>query len=88
VLAHRGGDHGGACDALIAVRPAIRRLGGSHAQRDLFVRTLALLAAEQGDPNGCARVMVWRGRLKRQDRFAAAVQERLAAALARTGRAA
>ena len=25
VLAHRGGDHGGACDELLAVRPAIRR---------------------------------------------------------------
>jgi hypothetical protein len=83
-LAQRGTARG----ALHRLAAATPQLGGSHAQRDLFVRTLALLAAEQGDPNGCARVMAWRGRLKRQDRFAAAVQERLAAALARPGRAA
>jgi predicted Zn-dependent protease len=40
VLAHRSGDYDGACDALMAVRPEIRRLGGSHAQRDLFEETL------------------------------------------------
>ena len=35
-LRHRGGDYGGASDALMAVRDSIWRIGGSHAQRDLF----------------------------------------------------
>lgn len=48
VLAHRRGDYGGACDTLMAVRPAIRRLGGSHAQRDLFEEMLIDSAIRAG----------------------------------------
>ena len=48
VLAHRGGDYGGACDELLAVRPAIRQLGGSHAQRDLFEEMLIDAAIRAG----------------------------------------
>ena len=48
LLAHRSGDYGGACDALMAVRPAIRRLGGSHAQRDLFEEMLIDAAIRGG----------------------------------------
>ncbi|GGK37033.1 tetratricopeptide repeat protein [Salinarimonas ramus] len=43
-------------------------IGGSHAQRDVFVRTLALQAA---DETARARVLAVRGRVKRPDRFAA-----------------
>ncbi|MEK0084006.1 tetratricopeptide repeat protein [Benzoatithermus flavus] len=82
--AHRSGARA-ALHRLVAATP---QLGGSHAQRDLFVRTLALLAAEAGDRAAVARIMAWRGRLKREDRFAALVRAHLAAALARRGRAA
>ncbi|MCB1545057.1 MAG: hypothetical protein KDJ30_12510, partial [Rhodoblastus sp.] len=46
----------------------IRRLGGSAAQRDVFLRTLALLAAEGGSQHELERVLKGRGRL-RVDRF-------------------
>jgi hypothetical protein len=67
---------------------ATPQLGGSHAQRDLFIRTLAFLAAEHGDRAACERVMAHRRRLGREDRFARLVQRRLAAARPREGRAA
>jgi hypothetical protein len=56
------------------------RLGGSHAQRDVFVRTLALMAADRGDRGALARILGARRRLKRDDRFAALAGRRLAAA--------
>ena len=40
IAAHRRGDHGRCVDLLLAVRPALREIGGSHAQRDVFERTL------------------------------------------------
>ena len=46
----------------------VRRLGGSAAQRDVFLRTLALLAAENGSQHELERVLKARGRL-RADRF-------------------
>ncbi len=44
-------------------------LGGSHAQRDLFVRSLALLAERRGDRAALADLLAARRRLKRDDRF-------------------
>jgi len=44
-------------------------LGGSHAQRDLFVRTLALAAREQGDTAALAEILAVRRRLRQDDRF-------------------
>ena len=46
----------------------VRRLGGSNAQRDVFLRTLALMAAEGGSQHEMERVIKGRGRL-RADRF-------------------
>jgi tetratricopeptide (TPR) repeat protein len=40
VLAHRRGAYGEAVDALLPVRSRFRRIGGSHAQRDLFDQLL------------------------------------------------
>jgi tetratricopeptide (TPR) repeat protein len=40
VLAYRHGDHGRVVDLLQPIRYALRRIGGSHAQRDLFARML------------------------------------------------
>ncbi len=48
VVAHRRGDYAGAADTLAAVRPAIRRIGGSHAQRDLFDEMLIDAALRAG----------------------------------------
>lgn len=47
-LKHRRGDYAGACDELLAVREAIRRIGGSHAQRDLFAEMLIDAALRAG----------------------------------------
>ena len=63
--------------ALDRLALATPRLGGSPAQRDVFVRTLAMIAADHGDRAGCERVMAYRGRLRREDRFAGLVTERL-----------
>lgn len=56
------------------------KLGGSHAQRDVFLRTLALIAAESGDNPSLEGVLAFRRRLKREDRFERIVFDRLAAA--------
>lgn len=63
--------------ALDRLALATPRLGGSHAQRDVFVRTLAMIAADHGDRAGCEQVMAYRGRLRREDHFAGLVTERL-----------
>jgi hypothetical protein len=83
-LVHRGP----ARAALGRLAAATPQLGGSHAQRDLFLRTLALLAAEQGDRSVCERVLAQRRRARRRDRFAGLVQARLDGALDRAGCAA
>lgn len=44
VLAYRRGDFGRAVDHLSAARPALRGIGGSHAQRDVFEQMLAVAA--------------------------------------------
>lgn len=62
-----------ALDRLAARLPMI---GGSHAQRDVFLRTLAALAADRGERAALDRVLSVRRRLKRDDRFAALVQSR------------
>jgi YHS domain-containing protein len=45
------------------------RLGGSHAQRDVFLRSLAELAARRRDHAGLDAILGLRRRLKREDRF-------------------
>jgi hypothetical protein len=56
------------------------RLGGSNAQRDVFVRTLADLAAACGDESTLRRVLASRNRLRRADRFERTLLARLGAA--------
>ncbi|WP_052341309.1 hypothetical protein [Salinarimonas rosea] len=48
-------------------------IGGSHAQRDVFLRTLALRAARTPGHDGLDAVLATRHRLRRPDRFAAQV---------------
>ena len=47
-LAAREGDHGRAVALLLPVRAEFQRLGGSHAQRDVFTRTLIACALAAG----------------------------------------
>jgi tetratricopeptide (TPR) repeat protein len=47
-LAHRRGDWGRAVDLLLAQRPAIRHIGGSRAQRDLWEQMLIDAALKDG----------------------------------------
>jgi len=46
-------------------------LGGSRAQRDVFLRTLALIAAQSGERGRLERVLSARMRMQREDRFSA-----------------
>jgi tetratricopeptide (TPR) repeat protein len=54
---------------LAALVHRLPQLGGSHAQRDVFVRTLAELAAREGDLPSLRAILALRQRLKREDRF-------------------
>jgi tetratricopeptide (TPR) repeat protein len=48
VLAYRRGDHGRVVDLLLPIRYGVRRIGGSHAQRDIFARMLIESAIRAG----------------------------------------
>jgi tetratricopeptide (TPR) repeat protein len=63
-------------------------LGGSHAQRDVFVRTLAVAAASSGDVEATRRVSAIRCEQRRADRFEAALRAALDRARAPAGAAA
>ncbi|WP_376989457.1 tetratricopeptide repeat protein [Bosea sp. R86505] len=49
----------------------LHRLGGSHAQRDVFLRSLALIARDSGDVAGLRQVLAVRRRNKADDSFVA-----------------
>jgi len=59
----------GAPGSLIGLSEQLHLIGGSHAQRDVFVRSLALLAERRGDRAALADLLAARRRLKRDDRF-------------------
>lgn len=65
--AHR---RGGAVPGLCELAVRLPMIGGSHAQRDVFVRTLLKMAADAGDPCLFDRLDRIRGGLKSEDRFA------------------
>jgi tetratricopeptide (TPR) repeat protein len=48
ILAHAAGRYGEAVETLLPHRPALKRLGGSHAQRDLFEQLLIDAAVKAG----------------------------------------
>src|SRR3954466_14297056 len=66
-----------------ALAHRLPRLGGSHAQRDVFVRTLAEFAANRGDSAARATILGSRRRMKRDDRMIAIRGRRLAEAARR-----
>jgi tetratricopeptide (TPR) repeat protein len=57
----------------------LHRLGGSHAQRDVFLRSLALIANDAGDDAGLRQVLAVRRRNKADDSFVANLLVRTAA---------
>ncbi|MDX2287428.1 MAG: tetratricopeptide repeat protein [Hyphomicrobiaceae bacterium] len=56
----------------------LQAMGGSHAQRDVFMRTLMRIAADRNDALALAAISRARGELKCADRFAAMIDERVA----------
>jgi tetratricopeptide (TPR) repeat protein len=68
LLAARRGDHGNAVRALAAVRDRIRRIGGSHAQRDLFEEMLIDSALRAGEAEAAKGLLT--ERLERRPRNA------------------
>jgi hypothetical protein len=57
VLAFARGDYQRAIDHILPLRYKIIRIGGSHAQRDLFTQTL-IAAAERGGQDSLARALL------------------------------
>jgi len=57
LVAHRSGDYGAAVDMLMPVRYQLHKMGGSHAQRDLFSMVLIDSALKSGRIN-IARMLV------------------------------
>lgn len=55
----------------------LRLIGGSNAQRDVFMRTLAEIAAQTGETHQVESILAARRRLRRDDRFARIAIERL-----------
>jgi hypothetical protein len=57
---------------------AFAPLGGSHAQREVFLRALAVAAEQAGQAEVLARTLAVRRRLRRADRFDALIETRAA----------
>lgn len=62
VLAHRRGDYARAIALIEPIRGEIVRLGGSHAQRDLFTQVLLDAALRAGDPARARNILAGIGR--------------------------
>ena len=61
---------------LASLATRLPRLGGSVAQRDVFLRTLLLIAAESGDQVSTAKLKALRLRQRREDNFVRLVDRR------------
>jgi len=72
VIAGMGGERG----ALHRLATALPQIGGSNAQRDLFVLALAEAASRRGDAPALRAIRGARSRLKAEDRLIAAVDGR------------
>ena len=71
---------------LVRTARALPRIGGSNAQRDVFVRTLAMAAANSGDAIAFTQIMMLRRQNRTADKFAQFAQACRDAAARRTGR--
>ena len=63
-------DNGRPCPPLNEIAAALQHLGGSHAQRDLFLRILLQRAAQDDDVATLAGLLALRRAVKRDDCFA------------------
>ena len=54
---------------LVSMAQRLSRIGGSHAQRDVFLRTLLLMAADNGDQIATAHLRTLRLNQRHHDRF-------------------
>jgi hypothetical protein len=61
-IAHRGGNWTEVIDRIMPVRQSIRRIGGSHAQRDLFDKMLIDAALKSGQAEIAAALLAERRR--------------------------
>lgn len=61
----------------VGLASRLPQLGGSNAQRDVFLRTLALIAVNNRDYLSLENILAIRRRLKREDRFETFVFDRL-----------
>jgi hypothetical protein len=64
MVAWRSGDYGRAADLLAPVRGKLAAVGGSHAQRDLFVLILLDSALKSGRKTLARPVLAERARLR------------------------
>jgi hypothetical protein len=60
----------------VAMHRAFAPVGGSHAQRDVFLRAIADAAERAGESEVLARTLAVRRRLRRADRFDALIETR------------
>jgi tetratricopeptide (TPR) repeat protein len=67
IMAHRRGDFARAVAVLLPARPAIRRIGGSHAQRDLFEQLLIDAALRANELPLARALLSARTRLRARD---------------------
>lgn len=70
VVAYRQGDYAGCVEWLLPVRHAIIRLGGSHAQRDMFAQLLIDAAMRAGKVGLVKRLLAERIALRPQNAWA------------------
>ncbi|MCH9809163.1 MAG: tetratricopeptide repeat protein [Alphaproteobacteria bacterium] len=68
---------GGCAEGLSEIARRLPSIGGSRAQRDVFMRTLVLNAAEAGEAHTFTALNRLRSALKAEDRFARLSAERL-----------
>jgi hypothetical protein len=69
---------GGARASIDRLARRLDLIGGSHAQRDVFLRTLAAIAADRGDRQALDQILAVRRRVKRDDGFVARLLGRMA----------
>ncbi len=67
ILAHAGGRYGEAVETLLPHRPALKRLGGSNAQRDLFEQLLIDAAVKAGKAPVALALLSERGETRRNN---------------------
>ena len=78
VRAHRRGDHARVVDLVWPARNALHRIGGSHAQRDFFVKLLIDAAGKAGRIEMARGLLSERLAARPHNRWARAERQKLA----------